>query len=231
MESQVNAEDKNSREAIHGDEYARRFSDLRQVKRVARLVERIELPSDAKVMDVGCGTGILAGLLAAHYGSYTGIDFSEAMLKQARGNALTGGLQNCSFLCSDAVEVMREQPGAWDAIFMLDISEHVPDSEWVGIVDAARLALKPGGKVYLHTPNLDFVFERLKQRGVMRQFPEHVAVRDARQNLAFFHKAGYTAVTCTNLAHYNFLRWLHPLSRLPKVGKCLAARLWVVATK
>ncbi len=220
-----------AREAMHGDDYVQRFSDKRQIARVARLVEHIELPISAKVMDVGCGTGILAGLLAPRYGSYTGIDFSEAMLQQARANARAGGLQHCDFLCADAVDVMRSQPGTWDAVFMLDISEHVPDAEWAGIVDAARLALKPGGKVYLHTPNLDFVLERLKHHGLMRQFPEHVAVRDARRNLGFFERAGYSAARCTTLPHYNILRWLHPLSGLPVVGKYLTARLWIVATR
>lgn len=114
---------------------------------------------------------------------------------------------------------------------MLDISEHVPDNDWSKIVDAAYQALKPGGKVYLHTPNLDFVLERLKQHGVIRQFPEHIAVRDAKQNIRFFENSGYSRVTCHNLSHYNILRWLHPLSYVPVLGKHLAARLWIVATK
>lgn len=225
----MSGKDRSTREAMHGDDYVQRFSNSRQLARVARLVEHIELPADADVMDVGCGTGILARLLAPNCGSYTGIDFSDAMLQEARANVR--GLQHCNFICADAVSIMREHPGRWDAIFMLDISEHVPDDEWAGIVDAARVALRRGGKVYLHTPNLDFAPERLKQIGVMRQFPEHVAVRDAKQNLHFFNEAGYSAVTCTMLPHYNVLHWVHPLSRLPVVGKHFAARLWIVAIK
>lgn len=227
----MNEINRQAREGLHGDEYVQRFSNKRQVARVARLIEHIKLPADANILDIGCGTGILAGVLASCYGSYTGVDFSEAMLLQARANVLAAGLHHCRFLCADAIDVMREHPEAWDAIFMLDISEHVPDAEWAGIVDAARLALKPGGKVYLHTPNLDFVLERLKQHGVLRQFPEHVAVRDAKRNLSFFEEAGYSTVTYTMLPHYNILRWLHVFSRLPLVGKYLAARLWIIAIK
>ena len=75
------------------------------------------------------------------------------------------------------------------------------------------------------------MLERLKYHGLMRQFPEHVAVRDARRNLSFFKQAGYAAAHCTILPHYNLLRWLHPLSGLPVVGKYLTARLWIVATR
>ena len=223
--------DRETRQAIHGDQYARQFANDRQTARVARLVEHIQLPQGANILDVGCGIGLLAGILATRYGSYTGVDFSSAMLREARAQADARGLRHCGFLCADAIEVMLENVGAYDAVFMLDISEHVPDREWADIVKAAWLALKPAGRIYLHTPNLDFMLERMKQHGWIRQFPEHVAVRDARENMRFFHEAGCTSVVCNVLPHYNILRWLHPLIRLPVIGKYLAARLWIVAVK
>lgn len=126
---------------------------------------------------------------------------------------------------------MRANGDAYDAVFMLDISEHVPDAEWSAIVAAAWHALRPGGRVYLHTPNLDFVVERLKQAGWMRQFPEHIAVRDAESNARFFRQAGFSRVECSTLPHYNVLRWLHPLSAIPGIGRYFAARLWIEAVK
>jgi len=183
------------------------------------------------VLDVGCGTGILASLLASRYGAYTGVDFSQAMVNEAQEIAAAKGLQHCEFVCTDAFDVMRDCPDAFDAIFMLDISEHVPDEEWAHIVREARHALKPGGIVYLHTPNLDFFIERLKQHGWIKQFPEHVAVRTARANMRFFKDADYGVVDCTTLPHYNVLRWLHPLTALPFVGRFFAARLWIAASR
>ena len=183
------------------------------------------------MLDVGCGPGILASLLASRYGAYTGVDFSQAMVNAARRIAVANGLQHCKFVCADAVDVMRDRHDAFDAIFMLDISEHVPDEEWGRIVRQARQALKPGGIVYLHTPSLDFFVERLKQHGWMRQFPEHVAVRTASANMRFFTDARYSAVECIPLPHYNILRWLHPLAGLPLVGRFFAARLWIAAIK
>lgn len=223
--------DRQAREVMHGEQYVQQFANERQVARVVRLLEYVELSSDAVVLDAGCGTGILSGLLASRCGSYTGVDFSQAMLQEARTRAGREGLRNCEFICADLVEHMYAAEGIYDAIFMLDLSEHVPDAEWAGIVAAARHALQPGGKVYLHTPNLDFVVERLKQRGWMRQFPEHIAVRDAVGNANFFHDAGFAFVRCDMLPHYNVLRWLHPLASLPLIGRYFAARLWLVATR
>ena len=75
--------DRQQREAMHGDAYARQFAHERQTDRVARLVERIVLPSDANVLDAGCGTGILAELLAPRYGAYTGVNFSPKWCRRA----------------------------------------------------------------------------------------------------------------------------------------------------
>lgn len=223
--------DRQKREDMHGDEYVQKFTDEQQAARVSRLVRRIHLPEDARVLDVGCGTGLLATLLSSRYGKYVGVDFSEAMLQRARLRVQSQGLGSCEFLCMDAIEHMHASESVYDAIFMLDISEHVPDGEWSGIVAAAQHSLKPGGKVYLHTPNLSFILERLKQLGVMRQFPEHIAVRDAKANAGFFHEAGFSNILCESLPHYNILRWLHPLSVLPLIGRYFAARLWIVARK
>lgn len=219
------------REAMHGDAYAKQFAHERQTDRVARLVERIVLPRDAAVLDAGCGTGILAELLARRYGTYTGVDFSPAMVEECRARVAQQDLRNCEFLCVDLVEHMHGSKGEYDAIFMLDISEHVPDREWADIVAASRHALKSGGKVYLHTPNLDFAVERLKQRGWMRQLPEHVAVRDTKSNKQFFEKAGFMTVTVEALPHYNVLRLLHNFSGVPVIGKYFAARVWIEAVR
>jgi len=227
----MNAQDRKQREAMHGENYVHRFSHGRQHARVARLVDRIVLPPQARVLDAGCGTGLLAELLASRCASYTGVDFSQAMIDQARERAARLGLRGCEFVRADLVDHMRANGDAYDAVFMLDISGHVPDAEWSAIVAAAWHALRPGGRVYLHTPNLDFVVERLKQAGWMRQFPEHIAVRDAESNARFFRQAGFSRVECSTLPHYNVLRWLHPLSAIPGIGRYFAARLWIEAVR
>ena len=220
-----------ARQNLHGEEYISRLDSRKQVVRVKRLMNLIELPHTAIVLDVGCGTGLLAHLLNGRYDTYFGIDFSEPMIQAARQRTEKAGLPKCNFICGDALDIMDNHPKEFDAIFLLDISEHVPDLEWKAIVDATHKALKTGGKVYLHTPNLDFFAERLKHHGWIKQFPEHISVRNEKDNIRFFEATGFSKITTRTLPHYNILRYLHPLSQLPCIGRYFASRLWLVAEK
>lgn len=221
--------DRAAREKLHSSDYVQEFSDRKQKARVEQLVGHLSLPENAKILDIGCGTGILAELLEGRYTHYTGIDFSREMVAAARGRYTDHDERE--FHCIDALEFLAGKSDKYDAIFLLDISEHVPDDEWAAITKLARPALTATGKVYLHTPNLEFIIELLKHCNWLRQFPEHIAVRSAAGNRHFFEQAGYSHISIRNLAHYNFLKWLHPLSKLPVIGKYLAARLWITASR
>jgi hypothetical protein len=65
----------------------------------------------------------------------------------------------------------------------------------------------------------------------MKQFPEHIAVRTGKQNAALLRECGYEDINIEPLAHYNVLKHLHPLRRLPLIGTMLEARLWITATR
>lgn len=218
--------------ALYDEAYAMKLLAKEESRRIRPILERINLPADAKVLDVGCGNGPLAGLLASGIGEYHGVDFSEAFIQQARRIANDLGILNCQFHVSDVVEYIDENEGQFDVVFALDISEHIPDAEWSSIVASFKRALKPGGQVIAHTPNLDFFVERMKDRGVLlKQFPEHVAVRTADQNAKFFNDAGLASVRVRYLPHYNILKCLHPLSKIPWLGRFFAARLLLTATR
>jgi cyclopropane fatty-acyl-phospholipid synthase-like methyltransferase len=150
----------------------------------------------------------------------------------AQERARAAGCANAYFHLGDITEFARMHPGEFDVAFALDISEHVPDTEWAAIVSSLHTALKPGGLAICHTPNLDFFVERMKDRNfLLRQFPQHVAVRTLERNAAFFQQAGFSRIQATTLPHYNILRLLDPLSRLPVVGRYFAARVLIVAGK
>jgi 2-polyprenyl-3-methyl-5-hydroxy-6-metoxy-1,4-benzoquinol methylase len=218
--------------ALHDDAYVEEFLALEGKSRVDRILARIAIPADAKVLDVGCGQGALLTKLHDRIGEYHGVDFAEPFIRAARERARAAGLTHCHFHLGDITEFARLHPGEFDLAFALDISEHVPDDEWAAIVSSLQIALKPGGCVVCHTPNLDFFIERMKDRNfLIRQFPQHVAVRTLEQNAAFFERAGFSNVSASTLPHYNFLRILDPLSRLPGLGRHFAARVLIVASK
>ncbi|WP_313272527.1 methyltransferase domain-containing protein [Stenotrophomonas sp.] len=224
-----NPPDREAREKLHGSSYVREFSNGSQKRRVERLLAHASLPPSAHILDIGCGIGLLAELLDGRYATYTGVDFSNEMVEAARHN--NDNRSNRQFHCTDAASFLSSKADEYDAIFLLDISEHVPDDEWAKIVMLARPALTATGKVYLHTPNLEFFVELLKHHNWLRQFPEHIAVRSSHENRAFFERSGYSSVKVKSLPHYNVLRCLHPLSSLPIIGKHLTARLWIAAQK
>lgn len=211
--------------ALHSGEYVERFKSF-PISRVRNLVKRMEIAPDARIADYGCGLGLLLHALDS-FGSYDGIDFSPDFIAAAR--EMSDG-QRAGFHCEDIVQFCASHEGEFDIAATLDFSEHIDDATFRNIYTAIRKSLRPGGKLYLHTPNLGFFLERLKDRGIMKQFPEHIAVRDAEQNVTLLRECGFSDIRVTPIPHYNVLRFVHPLRKLPFVGRLFEARLWIEAS-
>ena len=220
------------RKALHSKDYVERFSKAQSAHRLARLVPLMAFGEAATVADFACGNGMMLDLVGHRVARYCGVDFSEDFILEARRRASQLGLANAEFHCESIRSFCDKNPDRFDAGFAMDISEHVYDDEWREILLQIRGALKPGGTLYLHTPNLEFVLERMKDRNfILRQFPEHIAVRDMAHNLRLLTDAGFAIESSRFLPHYNILRVLHPLSYLPLVGRHFRARLFVAARR
>lgn len=216
--------------ALHSGDYVERYN-AKPIDRVESLARRMKLAPDARLADFACGNGMLLHALGPRPGSYDGVDFSPDFIASAKAWAERESCANYRFHCDDIMAFCQRHPAAFDAAATLDFSEHVTDDIAVPIYAAIRQALAPGGTLYLHTPNGDFFLERAKDRGVLPQFPEHVAVRSGPETVELLVKAGFPreGIRLRYIAHYNVLKWLHPLSRLPLIGKWLRARLWIEA--
>lgn len=218
--------------ALHGDDYVARFEREQSLERLRRVVALLPLPPGAVVADFACGSGMLMELLWGRVASYDGVDFSEAFIRVAEEKRRGLGATNVRFACQDIRQFCAENQGRFDVAFAMDFSEHVYDAEWLEILRAIRSSLQPGGILYLHTPNGDFLIERMKARNfILKQFPEHVAVRGPAANARLLELAGFSSVSVRYLAHYNVLRFLHGLSVLPGIGRYLKARLLIAATR
>lgn len=215
---------------LHGYEYVQRFEEKQSPMRLDRLMSRIPLSSNMHVADFGCGNGLMLPHVAPRVATYTGVDFSPEFIESARVRVKNYGFTNAGFHCADINDFCAKRANAFDVGFAMDFSEHVPDKQWVQILASIRSSLKPGGALYLHTPNALFFIEIMKERGfILKQFPEHVAVRNAADNTALLRQAGFETVEVTTLPHYNVLRYLHPLSYLPLLGRYFEARLFIKA--
>lgn len=219
---------------FYTEEYVLRFERSLRVsgKRLARLLPLFELRDNDVVVDLGCGTGALIHHIHARVRECHGIDFSPIMIERANEYKAHLKSENVHFHCGDIVSFCGERPNSFDVAFAMDLSEHVPDTEWLDILAAVRGALPPSGRFILHTPNGEFLIEIMKHHNFMlKQFPEHVAVRNADENVALLKQAGFTDIHVNFLPHYNVLAMLHPLRLLPWVGRYFKARLFLSARK
>jgi 2-polyprenyl-6-hydroxyphenyl methylase / 3-demethylubiquinone-9 3-methyltransferase len=103
-----------------------------------------------KILDVGCGAGILTESLALHHAQVLGIDASDSLIAEARRHAFDMGI-TVDYQHATAEQLLASHTGQFDVITCMELLEHVPDPAKL-IADCAQL-LKPGGKLFLSTLN------------------------------------------------------------------------------
>ncbi|MEX0616157.1 MAG: bifunctional 2-polyprenyl-6-hydroxyphenol methylase/3-demethylubiquinol 3-O-methyltransferase UbiG, partial [Methylophaga sp.] len=104
----------------------------------------------AKIVDVGCGGGILTESLALSGADATGVDMGELPLEIARLHALEAGLK-INYQQTTAEAMAANHPDEFDAVTCMEMLEHVPDPQ--PIITACAQMVKPGGDVYFSTLN------------------------------------------------------------------------------
>lgn len=113
------------------------------------IMDNIATPNP-RILDVGCGGGILSEALAKTGAQVTGIDLSLASLEAARQHAQSGGLE-IDYRAAPAEQIAEEQAESFDAVTCMEMLEHVPEPQKV--IAACARAVKPGGKVFFSTIN------------------------------------------------------------------------------
>ncbi|TLY51412.1 MAG: bifunctional 2-polyprenyl-6-hydroxyphenol methylase/3-demethylubiquinol 3-O-methyltransferase UbiG [Gammaproteobacteria bacterium] len=122
--------------------------DLNPV-RLNYIAERMALKG-ARVLDVGCGGGILSEALATAGADVTGIDLAPRVLEVARLHLHESNHQ-IDYREISVEALAAEMPAAFDAISCMEMLEHVPDPG--SVVQSCATLLKPGGRLFLSTLN------------------------------------------------------------------------------
>jgi 2-polyprenyl-6-hydroxyphenyl methylase/3-demethylubiquinone-9 3-methyltransferase len=103
-----------------------------------------------RVLDVGCGGGILAEAMAVKGAHVTGIDLAEKALAVAKLHSLESGI-SVDYRAVSAEALAQEAPASFDIVTCMEMLEHVPQPELV--VRACAALIKPGGTVFFSTIN------------------------------------------------------------------------------
>ncbi|MFA7270384.1 MAG: bifunctional 2-polyprenyl-6-hydroxyphenol methylase/3-demethylubiquinol 3-O-methyltransferase UbiG [Sterolibacterium sp.] len=103
-----------------------------------------------RVLDIGCGGGILAESMASRGAQVTGIDLGERALSVARLHLLESQ-QKVDYRLVSAEALAQELPGSFDVVTCMEMLEHVPDP--ASVIRACATLVKPGGQVFMSTIN------------------------------------------------------------------------------
>jgi 2-polyprenyl-6-hydroxyphenyl methylase/3-demethylubiquinone-9 3-methyltransferase len=195
--------------------------------RLRFVAERTTL-AGRRVLDVGCGGGLLTEALAAAGAQVTGIDIAEQALAVARLHLHESEL-DVDYIESTAEEFATERRAQFDVVTCMELLEHVPDPR--SVIQACAELVRPGGDVYFSTLNRTpaaFALAIVGAEHLARLLPRgtHQYDRFIRPSelLAWARAAGLQPVEVRGL-HYN------PLTRTARVGGGVAVNYLVHARK
>ena len=126
-----------------------------------------------RVLDIGCGGGILSDSMARRGAQVLGIDLATKPLKVAQLHALEAGTENVEYREIAAEALALEVPGIFDTVTCMEMLEHVPDPP--SIVTACATLVKPGGWLFFSTINRNakaFLFAIVGAEHVLHLLPK-----------------------------------------------------------
>ena len=182
----------------------------------------------ARVLDIGCGGGILSDSMARRGANVLGIDLASKPLKVAQLHALETGTPNVEYR-EVAAEALAAQAGAsFDVVTCMEMLEHVPDP--ASIVAACSTLVKPGGWVFFSTINRNakaFLFAILGAEYLLNLLPKgtHEYARFIRPSeLAQWCRNADLGVSASRGMEYNPITQRYWLSSDTSVNYLLACR-------
>lgn len=179
-----------------------------------------------RIVDIGCGGGILADAMARKGADVLGIDLATKALKVAQLHALEAQTTGVSYREISAEALAAEQPGSFDVVTCMEMLEHVPDPS--SVVRACATLVKPGGHVFFSTINRNakaFVFAIVGAEYILNLLPrgthEYAKFIKPSELAAYARDAGLD-LQHTRGMEYNPLTRHYWLSRDTSVNYLLA---------
>jgi 2-polyprenyl-6-hydroxyphenyl methylase/3-demethylubiquinone-9 3-methyltransferase len=180
-----------------------------------------------RVLDVGCGGGILAEAMATKGATVKGIDLAEKSLKVAQLHSLESGVA-VDYEQIATEDLAAREPGQYDLVTCMEMLEHVPDP--ASIVRACATLVRPGGTVVFSTLNRNaksFLFAIVGAEYVLRLLPrgthEYEKFIKPSELAEDARTAGLTLMQMVGM-HYNPFTQVYSLGRNVDVNYIMAFR-------
>ena len=188
------------------------FRPLHQINplRLAWIDDIVPL-AGKRVLDIGCGGGILADAMARKGAEVLGIDLAGKALKVAQLHALVAQTQGVSYREVSAEALAVEKPESFDVVTCMEMLEHVPDPS--SVVRACATLVKPGGHVFFSTINRNakaFVFAIVGAEYILNLLPR--GTHEFAKFIKPSELAAYARAAGLDLEHTRGLEY-NPLTR------------------
>lgn len=195
--------------------------------RLGYVAARVPL-AGARVLDVGCGAGLLSEAMAGEGARVTALDLSPELVEVAKLHLLESGRQ-VDYRLQSVEALAAEMPGAFDAITCMEMLEHVPDP--ASVLHACATLLKPGGRLLLSTLNrtpaafaLAIVGAEYVARLLPRGTHDYKSFIRPSELAAWLREAGLAIEDVSGLAY-------DPIRRTARVGGTTAVNYLACAVK
>ena len=211
------------------------FNAPLSAQRVERLIDLLELPADARCLDIGCGRGeLLLRVLVRGGGVGLGVDLDAGCIAAAQGEAVARAVPGAAFRCADAAAVLAEVAGGegYDLIACVGAT-HV-FGQGRGALErtlaALQLCLRPGGMLLIgetfweKPPDPAYLETLGGDAGIDRTHAENVACIEAQAGLTVL----YAAVS--SLDEWDHFEWSHRL-RAERAAQAEPTRSEVLARR
>ena len=207
-------------------------SDFRPLHEINPLrldwIDSLAAVDGKRILDVGCGGGILADSMARRGADVLGIDLAGKALKVAQLHAIEAATPRVEYREVAVESLAAESPEGFDVVTCMEMLEHVPDP--ASIVAACGQLLKPGGWAFFSTLNRNakaFVFAIVGAEHVLNLLPkgthEYAKFISPSELLGWCRGAGLEAVEMRGL-EYNPLNRRYRLSSYTSVNYLVACR-------
>ncbi|WP_166269357.1 bifunctional 2-polyprenyl-6-hydroxyphenol methylase/3-demethylubiquinol 3-O-methyltransferase UbiG [Marinobacter caseinilyticus] len=183
-----------------------------------------------KVLDVGCGGGLLSEGMAQRGAHVTGIDMGEAPLSVAKLHGLESGI--AVDYRQTTIETLLEEPGQagqYDVVTCLEMLEHVPNP--ASVIDACARMLKPGGSLFVSTINRNpksFLFAIVGAEYVLKMLPK--GTHEWRKFIRPSEMSDYLRKANLNVQELTGMTY-NPVTKIYKLGRDVDVNYMMHATR